>query len=95
MALIESSIFSSSDRRKIIEALENDRYVWRTIDGIIKDTGLDADTIWAVLDDPTTDLVVSSFPDERGRGLYTTRRHYRVKRSVGWRLLGAIADKVA
>lgn len=82
-------------RQAVLNALEDDRFVWRTIDGIAKDTGLDADAIWAVLDDPATDLLISSYPDERGRGLCTTRRHYKAKRSVGWRLLGAIADKVA
>ena len=82
-------------RQAVLNALEDDRYVWRTIDGIAKDTGLDPDTIWTVLDDPATELLISSYPDERGRGLYTTRKHYKAKRSFGWRLLGAIADKVA
>lgn len=82
-------------RQAVLHALEDNRYVWRTIDGIASDTGLDPDAIWAVLDDPATDLLISSYPDERGRGLYTTRSHYKAKRSVGWRLLGAIADKVA
>ena len=85
----------AATRQAVLRALEDDRYVWRTIDGIANDSGLDPDAIWAVLDDPSTDLLISSYPDERGRGLYTTRGHYKAKRSVGWRLLGAIADKVA
>ena len=90
-----STEITPATRNAVLNALEDDRYVWRTIDGIAKDTGLDSDTIWVILDDPATELLISSYPDERGRGLYTTRRHYKSKRSVGWRLLGAIADKVA
>jgi hypothetical protein len=96
MAPLDSSIVSPSDRAKIVEALENDRYVWRTIDGIVKDTGLPRLTVEnAVQWDDEIDAIVASYPDDKGRTLYTTRRHYQDKRPFGWRVLGAIAGKTA
>jgi len=96
MAPLDSPIVSASDRRKIVEALENDRYVWRTVDGIVKDTGLPRTTVEnAVQWDDEIDAIVASDADDKGRTLYTTRRHYQKKRPLGWRVLGAIAGKTA
>ena len=96
MAPLDSAILSASDRRKIVEALENDHYVWRTVDGIVKDTGLTRVTVEnAVQWDDEIDAIVASYPDNKGRTLYTTRRHYQEKRPFGWRVLGAIAGKTA
>lgn len=96
MALSDRSILSPQERRKIIEALEDDRYLWRTIDGIARDTGLPEATIEdALLQDDLVDAVAASYSDAKGRTLYTTRRHYQRKRPFGWRVLGAIAGKTA
>jgi hypothetical protein len=96
MTPLDSAIVSASDRRKIVEALENDRYIWRTVDGIVKDTGLSKVTVEnAVQWDDEVDAIVASYPDNKGRTLYTTRRHYQKKRPFGWRVLGAIAGKTA
>lgn len=96
MAPLDSSIVSANDRRKVVAALEDDRYVWRTIEGIVKDTGLSETTVEnAVLWDDQVDSITASYPDKDGRTLFTTRRHYQKKRSFGWRVLGAIAGKMA
>jgi hypothetical protein len=96
MTPLDAQIISASDRRKIVEALENDHYVWRTVDGIVKDTGLPRTTVEnGVQWDDEIDAIVASYPDNKGRTLYTTRRHYQKKRPFGWRVLGAIAGKTA
>jgi hypothetical protein len=96
MAPLDSSIVSPDDRQKVIAALEDDRYVWRTIEAIAKDTGLNEVIVEnAVLWDDQVDAIAASNPDKKGRMLYTTRRHYQKKRSLGWRVLGAIAGKMA
>jgi len=96
MAPLDTSILSADDRRKVVQALEDDRYVWRTIDGIVKDTGLPRVTVEnAVQWDDEIDAIIASYPDDKGRTLYTTRRHYQQKRPFGWRVLGAIAGKTA
>jgi hypothetical protein len=94
MTPLDSSILSKQDRFKIIKALEDDRYVWRTIDGIVRDTGLSRVTVEnAVQWDDEIDAITASYRDEKGRLLYTTRKHYEKKRPFGWRVLGAIAGK--
>lgn len=96
MAPLDSILLSAVDRQKITKALEDDRYVWRTIDGIVKDTDLPRVTVEnAVQWDEEIDAIVASDPDDKGRTLYTTRRHYQKKRPFGWRVLGAIAGKTA
>ena len=96
MAPLSSLIISSADRQKVIAALEDDRYVWRTVDGIVKDTGLPRTTVENALQwDDEVDAIVASYPDNEGRTLYTTRKHYQKKRTFGWRVLGAIAGKTA
>lgn len=96
MTPVDSSVVSPEERRKVLKALEDDRYVWRTIEGIVKDTGLPETTVEnAVLWDPQVDTITASYPDEKGRTLFTTRSHYQKKRSLGWRVLGAIAGKTA
>jgi hypothetical protein len=96
MVPLDSSILSPEDRQKVIAALEDDRYVWRTVDGIVRDTGLARITVEnAVQWDDEIDAIVASYPDNKGRTQYTTRRHYQEKRPFGWRVLGAIAGKMA
>jgi hypothetical protein len=96
MTPVDSLILTAEDRRKVTEALEDNRYVWRTIEGIVKDTGLSAAKVEnAVLWDDQVDAITASYRDEKGRTLFTTRRHYQKKRSLGWRVVGAIAGKMA
>jgi len=41
------------------------------------------------------EIVRSAAPDESGRALYTTRKHYRQTQGLGTRILSALSDKVA
>jgi hypothetical protein len=51
----------------IVEALENDHHVWRTVDGIVKDTGLPRITAEnGVQWDDEIDTMVASYPDNKG-----------------------------
>jgi len=90
-----TSVLSPDDRQKVINALEDDRYVWRTVEGIAKDTGLSEAAVEAALRDYDIDVITASYRDGQGRALFTTRRHYQEKRPFGWRVLGAIAGKIA
>jgi hypothetical protein len=48
-----------------------------------------------VLDELNGEIIRSSIPDESGRNLYTTRKHYRQTQEIGTRILSALSDKVA
>ena len=79
----------------VTAALEDDRYDWRTLDGVAEQTGLPLAQVRHIIEDLGNKIVRSSIPDPEGRGLYTTRRHYNATHSIGERLLNALADKVA
>jgi hypothetical protein len=82
-------------RDQIIHALEDDRYEWRTIDGVSGQIGVPTQQIQEFLENVKQEIVRSSIPDESGRSLYTTRRHYRETHGLGSRFLDALSDKVA
>jgi hypothetical protein len=81
-------------QRLIIGALEDPRYEWRTIDGIANQIGVPAAQVQDSLESLKQVVVRSSIPDEMGRSLYTTRKHYRDTHGLGSQLLAALSDKV-
>jgi hypothetical protein len=84
------------DRRNIVvSALEDPHYEWRTVEGVAEQTGLSASNVRQVLEELNGEIIRSSIPDESGRNLYTTRKHYRETQGLGTRILSALSDKVA
>jgi hypothetical protein len=63
--------------RRVITALENAEYDWRTVQGIVKETGLSESRVRAILTEYPDLIMQSSIPDKDGRPLFTTRAHYR------------------
>ncbi len=61
----------------VLEALSNPEYEWRTIDGVSRETGLDSAEVSSIVQDLPTLVLRSRIPDNKGRDLYTTRKHYR------------------
>ena len=82
-------------RAAVVRALEDPRYEWRTVEGLAEQTGLSATSLRQVLEELNGEIIRSSVPDESGRALYTTRRHYRQTQGLGTRILSALSDKVA
>jgi hypothetical protein len=82
-------------RAAVIRALEDPRYEWRTVEGLAEQTGLSATNLRQILEELNGEIIRSSVPDESGRALYTTRRHYRQTQGLGTRILSALSDKVA
>ena len=81
--------------RRVIDALEDPRYDWRTVEGVAEQTGIAPIKVREILMGLEDEIVRSSIPDESGRTLYTTRKHYRDTQGLGTRLLSALAVKVA
>ncbi|WP_124706406.1 hypothetical protein [Sulfuriferula multivorans] len=75
-------------------ALESPRFKWRTIEGIAKETKLDAVTVVGSLSANASVVIKSTIPDQEGRDLFTTKDHYREKSSLWERLESAITNKV-
>lgn len=77
---------SEDDLRKSLEsalvenALEDPSWDWRTIKGVADDTGLPEEKVRELLESSRS-VLRSSVPDKEGRSLYTTRQHYKRRRT--------------
>lgn len=79
---------------KVIAALENPNYDWRTIDGIAKDTKLSPEKVLDIIKTLENVIVRSSIPDEKERPIYTTRKHYRETHSLFNRYLSSAIGRI-
>jgi hypothetical protein len=60
-----------SDWDKVRQALEDSRWDFRTVEGMIEDTGLPSERIEEALRRHGAEVRVSNVPDSKGRILYT------------------------
>ena len=65
------------DKERVLAALANPRYSWRTVDGVGRETGLDSVQVLRIIEGMPDLVMRSRIPDAQGRALYTTRAHYR------------------
>ena len=80
---------------RVLEALNDKRYTWRTVHGISHDTHLPESQVEQILVDSLADKVMrSSSPDNRGRSLFTSRARYKESRGLLGRLITALSDQV-
>lgn len=88
----ESSI--NSTKQRIIKALENPKYKWRTVSGVSKEISLPTNIVLSELNNlkELGIVVQSSKLDFNGRYIYTTRKRYN-KRFAN-RLFSALTDKI-
>jgi len=78
---------------KIIAALENPKYKWRTIGGISRESGVAPDAVFDFL--KGSEIVVrSSVPSKTGDALFTTRARFRKSASVTNKLWGAFTNRL-
>ena len=76
-------------------ALQNPNYVWRTVDGISRETGLDRTTVDHILQFEMADAIVrNAATDSHGRSLFATRQRYKNTRSLRNRILSVLSDEV-
>ena len=87
-----STAVTSADIQKVTSALESPDFVWRTTEGLAKDTHLPESTIVVALHQIPDDVLVTT-SSRQGR-LYTTRRHWNQKQSFFGKLVSAAAGKI-
>lgn len=85
--------FTNEERVKVIRALENPKYKWRTVHGVSKESGVSVSHVQEIVDKTQGLVVQSSVPSMDGSSLYTTRRHLRQYGSTIERLLGAFKNR--
>jgi len=86
--------FTEEDVKAIFDSLENPEYLWRTIDGISKETSMETRAIRSIIEKSGDRIVRSSRLSRAGKRLYTTRRHFRRKASPIKKILGAIKNRI-
>lgn len=67
--------YSEAERHKVIKALENPKYTWRTVQGICEETTLEQHEVQEILRDLSGSTVVSARQRKTQKALFTTRDH--------------------
>ena len=82
---------------RVIAALEDDRFRWRTVRGIVAQTSLSTETVLEALAKLTANekVIRSLQPSRDGEDLYTTRDHYRRSASFTERLSAAFRNRAS
>jgi hypothetical protein len=75
----------------VLKALNNKNYVWRTVDGLARETKLPQSDVLATLNSFPEDLLAVTH-GKQGQ-LYTTREHYYSTQSFLGRLLTAATGR--
>ena len=84
----------SDEWEKILKALEDPKYKWRTVRGVSTATGIDPVTVVNSMSNHPHIIIQSAIPTASGEELFTTRNHYREKSST-WELISnSIKNKV-
>ena len=77
---------------RVVKALENPEYDWRTIPGIASEIHASESDIITALN-AMKDVVIRS-ADSEGRSIFTTRNHYEKTHGFGDKLVSALTDRV-
>lgn len=75
---------------QVLRALENPKYVWRTVDGLAREVGLPKGRVTDVLSHIPSNVLVTT-PSRKGQ-LFSTRRHYSQRQSTWSKILSALSD---
>ncbi len=78
----------------VLRLLEDDRYPFRTAEGIAKTLGAEAIDVRKILQSQADDVVRLSRRATDGRELYTTRKRYYQNASLADRLRCALMNRV-
>jgi len=84
----------ASDDEKIIKALSNKRWDYRTAEGIAKETGLPIERVLTFLTSRQDVVLQASLPDRFGQALYTLNDRQGKANNV-WRSLSTFVTKVS
>jgi hypothetical protein len=79
---------------KVVRALENPKYNWRTVDGIAQETGINANQVALILAFLPNKIDMVQSTDRNGRRLFTTRQHYNRTPNVLNRILSTFSDRI-
>lgn len=74
------------DKERVLTALANPNYSWRTCEGVSGETGLDSAQVLRIIEEMPDLVIKSRISDAQGRPLYANRAHYKKTHSPVERL---------
>ena len=77
----------------VMKSLGTEKFKWRTVVGVAKETGLPEETVRRAISQSAAQVVRSSVSSVDGQELFTTRERFRKTASVTEKLLGAIKNR--
>jgi len=80
--------------RVIKQALENDKYSFRTVKGVAKEVRLKPDVVQDIISKHSDEVVILHRRGTNGELLYTTRNHYKKKATLREKIMGAVLNRV-
>jgi hypothetical protein len=81
-------------KQKIVVALEDKRYKWRTPKGIAKQVGVSEEEVLFTIVNNVDNIVQSSVPSTDGSPLFTTREHFHEMSSAYEKIVGAFKGRL-
>lgn len=78
---------------KVLTALSNPRFKWRTIGGISKETEIPPETVRQVVTVKSDRVVMSSVPNTKGEPLFALREKRRIESSAFRRIVSALKNR--
>ncbi len=85
---------SNPNHVKVLAALRMPQYVWRTINGVARDSGLDEITVGKTLMSLDHDIVIHHSLTPEGCAAFAARDHL-IKSQTAWeRLVAAFSNRV-
>jgi hypothetical protein len=94
--LATKEVTPNEHTQQVVKALNSEKFIWRTVSGISKETLLPENIIEIELDKLKRKgvVVVSTRKDITGRILYTTPQRYKSSKNLFNRVLTVLSDKV-
>lgn len=83
-----------SPYNKVIEALNDSNYKFRTISGVARTTNLQKNEVNRIISERQDEIVQLSRKNQKGEKLYTTRTHYNQVASIKEKLIGVFLNGV-
>jgi predicted ArsR family transcriptional regulator len=84
----------TQEHERILKALEDDRYVWRTAEGIATELSLSPEQVRWTLNSLVNDVVVPNARSSDGKQLYGSRKRLLKHASVFTSISGSFNNRI-
>jgi len=81
-------------KEKVIKALEDNKYKWRSPKGIATQVGLSEEEVLIVIRSNSDEVLQSNVPSVDGSPLFTTRNHFHKMSSPFEKIVGAFKGRL-